>query len=93
MFEQATAFNEPIGDWNTASVSGTRIRRRSSAYGDVRVHAASRMESIASGSAPIGSGRIRSHRDRRACVCRVSWPRIQPRSFVRACVRQQGSPR
>jgi hypothetical protein len=45
MFEQATAFNEPIGDWNTASVSGTRIRRRSSAYGDVRVHAAPRMES------------------------------------------------
>ena len=25
MFEQATAFNEPIGDWNTASVSDTRV--------------------------------------------------------------------
>ena len=45
MFEQATAFNEPIGDWNTASVSDTRIPVPQQCIGDFRVHAAPRMES------------------------------------------------
>ena len=45
MFEQATAFNEPIGDWNTASVSVHADPPPQQCVGDVRVHAAPRMES------------------------------------------------
>lgn len=62
MFEQATAFNEPM---DRRLEHRKRIRHADppppqQCVGDVRVHAAPRMESITSGSAPIGSGRART---------------------------------